>query len=114
MLTGVHNPSGPYDAAIHIGTSYLINELWFDPNPANNDSVPIDKTDAESIFLHEFGHIFAFHGNRDQFTGALQTNTESQFDDLVSFVNNSPYFIGSYAETVYGGPSPLPLATSIT
>jgi hypothetical protein len=107
VLTGVHNPSGPYDAAIHIGTSYLTNELWFDPNPANNDSVPIDKTDAESIFLHEFGHIFAFNGNRDQFTGALSTNAESEFDDLVSFINNSPYFTGSYAESVYGGPVPL-------
>jgi hypothetical protein len=107
VLNGVHNPSGPYDAAIHIGTSYLKNELWFDPNPANIDSIPIDKTDAESVFLHEFGHIFAFNGNRDQSTGALSTNTESQFDSLLSIINNDPYFMGPNAESVYGGPVPL-------
>jgi len=107
VLSGIHNPSGPYDAAIHIGTSYLTNELWFDPNPANTGSVPIDKTDAESIFTHEFGHIFGFNGNRDQSTGTLVSNVESTFDALVSVLNNSPYFIGSNAENVYGGPVPL-------
>jgi hypothetical protein len=107
VLNGVHNPSGPYDAAIHIGTSYLTNELWFEPDPANKNSIPIDKTDAESIFLHEFGHIFAFNGNRDQSTGALSTNTESQFDSLLSIINNDPYFMGPNAESVYGGPVPL-------
>src|ERR1700730_9501409 len=40
VLNGVHNPSGPYDAVINIGTSYLTNELYFDPNPANVDSIP--------------------------------------------------------------------------
>ena len=107
VLSGVHNPSGPYDAAIHIGASYLTNELWFDPNPANIDSVPIDKTDAESIFTHEFGHIFGFNGNRDQSTGTLVSNVESTFDALVSVLNNSPYFIGANAENAYGGPVPL-------
>lgn len=107
VLNGVHNPSGPYDAAIHIGSSYLTNELWFDPNPANVDGIPGDRTDAESIFLHEFGHIFAFNGNRDQSTGALSTNTESQFDSLLSIINNDPYFMGPNAESVYGGPVPL-------
>jgi hypothetical protein len=107
VLSGLHNPSGPYDAAIHIGTAYLTNELWFDPNPANIDSVPIDKTDAESIFTHEFGHIFGFNGNRDQSTGTLVSNVESTFDALVSVLNNSPYFIGANAENAYGGPVPL-------
>jgi hypothetical protein len=107
VLNGAHNPSGPYDAVINIGTSYLTNELYFDPNPANVDGVPIDKTDAESILTHEFGHIFGFNGNRNQSTGQLLFNTESTFDTLVSFLNNSPYFTGSNAENVYGGPVPL-------
>ena len=107
VMNGVHNPSGPYDAAIHIGTSYLTNELWFDPNPANTDGVPAGKTDAESVFLHEFGHIFGFQGYRDQSTGALWSNAESTFDVLMSFLNNAPYFTGSDAESLYGGPIPL-------
>jgi hypothetical protein len=107
VLGGLHNPSGPYDAAIHIGSSYLTSELWFDPNPANTDNVPAGKTDAASVFTHEFGHIFGFQGNRDQSTGALLSNTESTFDALVSFLNNVPYFTGSDAESVYGGPVPL-------
>ena len=107
VMNGVHNPSGPYDAAIHIGTTYLTNELWFDPNSANTGSVPVDKTDAASVFLHEFGHIFAFQGDRNQLTGAPLSNAESSFDVLVSVHNNAPYFTGSAAETVYGGAVPL-------
>jgi hypothetical protein len=107
VLNGVHNPSGPYDAVVNIGTSYLTNELWFDPDPMKMGTIPINKTDAESIFTHEFGHIFAFNGNRDETTEALLSNSESTFDALVSFLNNVPYFTGSYAESVYGGPIPL-------
>jgi hypothetical protein len=107
VLYGVHSYWGPYDAVLHIGTSYLTNDLWFDPNPTNIDPVPINKTDAESVFLHEFGHIFGFEGYRDPSTGALWFDAESTFDTLISFVNNSPYFTGSDAESIYGGPVPL-------
>ena len=108
VLNGAHNPWGPYDAAIHIGTSYLTNELWFDPNPANIDSVPVNKTDADSVFIHEFGHIFGFQGYRDQSTGTLWwPNAESIFDTWVTLLNNAPYFTGPGAESVYGGAVPL-------
>ena len=108
VLNGAHNPWGPYDAVIHIGTSYLTNELWFDPNPANIDSVPVNKTDADSVFIHEFGHIFGFQGYRDQSTGTLWwPNAESVFDTWVTLLNNAPYFTGPDAESVYGGAVPL-------
>jgi PEP-CTERM motif-containing protein len=107
VLNGVHNPWGQYDVTIHIGTSYLTNELWFDPNPANIDPVPANKTDAESVFTHEFGHIFGFEGYRDPSTGALWFNAESIFDTWVTFLNNAPYFTGPDAESVYGGAVPL-------
>jgi hypothetical protein len=107
VLDGVHNPSGPYDVAIHIGTSYLTNELWFDPNPANIDSVPVNKTDAESIFLHEFGHILGFQGYRDQSTGTLWSNDEGTFDTWIISLDDVPYFTGFNAEDLFGGPVPL-------
>jgi hypothetical protein len=107
VLNGVHNPWGLYDAAIHIGTSFLTNELWFDPNPANIDSVPVNKTDAESVFTHEFGHIFGFEGYRDSLTGGLWFNAESVFDTWITLVDNAPYFTGPSAENVYGGAVPL-------
>ena len=107
VLDGVHNSWGPYDAQLHIGTSYLTNELWFDPNPANIDPVPIAKTDAESVFLHEFGHIFGFEGYRDPSTGAFWYTAESTFDTWVTVLNNVPYFTGLNAEDVFGGPVPL-------
>jgi hypothetical protein len=107
VLDGVHNPWGPYDATVHIGTSYLTSELWFDPNPANIDPVPANKTDAESAFTHEFGHIFGFEGYRDPLTGALLFDAESTFDTWVTFLDNAPYFTGPDAESIYGGPVPL-------
>jgi hypothetical protein len=107
VLNGVHNPQGPYDAEIHIGTSYLTNELWFDPDLENVDSVPVSKTDAESVFLHEFGHIFGFQGYRDQSTGTLSSNDESTFDTWVISLDNVAYFTGFNAEDLFGGPVPL-------
>jgi hypothetical protein len=43
-------------------------------------------------------------------TGELLSNSESTFDSLVRFLNNVPYFTGSYAESAYGGPIPLTVA----
>jgi len=107
VVDGIHNPWGPYDAAIHIGTSYLTNELWFDPNTTNTDPIPANKTDAESVFMHEFGHIFGFEGYRDPLTGALLFDAESTFDSWITVLNNAPYFTGPNAEDIYGGPVPL-------
>ena len=99
---------GGIDATINVGTAYLTNELWFDPNPyARTARVPTNKTDAESAFIHEFGHIFAFAGWRNPSTGALGGNYESTFDSLITQKNGYLYFTGKHAESVYGGPVPL-------
>jgi hypothetical protein len=99
---------GGIDATINVGTAYLTNELWFDPNPyARTAPVPTNKTDAESAFIHEFGHIFAFSGWRNPYTGALSGNYESTFDSLITQKNGYLYFTGKHAESVYGGPVPL-------
>jgi hypothetical protein len=99
---------GGSDAIINIGRLYLTNELWFDPNPsARTAPVPGNRTDAESAFIHEFGHIFAFSGWRDPTTGALPGGYESSFDALVAQRAGRLYFTGAHAEALYGGPVPL-------
>ena len=63
-LASCTDPNGATaDVAFTIGLNYLRNELWFDPDPvARSAAVPSDRTDAMSVFLHEFGHAFAYNG----------------------------------------------------
>ena len=93
-------------------TGYLQNELWFDPSPTSRTGVvPTNRTDARSVFLHEFGHAFAFSGWRDGWTGALPGAYQSAFDALVApgSAAGGPqlFFTGSSATALYGGPVPL-------
>ena len=108
VLNG-YSPAGTaYDAVLNIGTSYLANTLWFDPNPAARTApVPADRVDAESVFLHEFGHILVFNGFRNQTNGTLPGAYESTFDRATTFDGRNFYFTGARAEAVYGGPVPL-------
>jgi hypothetical protein len=63
LRTGVDPNGATPDMRITFGTAYLRNELWFDPNPAQRIfPVPGDKTDAQSVVLHEFGHALAYNG----------------------------------------------------
>lgn len=111
VATG-EDPGVNIDGTINIGTSYLQNDLWFDPNPtARTAPVPVDKNDAVSVFLHELGHVFAINGWRDGQTGELPGNYESPFDEDV-ITQDTPggttsFFTGANAEAVYGGPVPL-------
>lgn len=101
------NGSSP-DGEIFLQPSYLMNELWFDPDPTQrNASVPADRTDAVSVFIHELGHAFGFIGWRNQFDGTLPGNYESSFDRDVFFDGSNFYFTGSRAEELYGAPVPL-------
>ena len=103
---GVSNGPG-LDARITIGGSYLTSELWFDPTPSVRDeAVPASKTDAYSIFLHEFGHIYAFNGWRDA-DGALPGGYASTFDRWVAQRGDDLFFEGPQAVLVHGGPVPL-------
>lgn len=64
-LASCEDPNGDAtpDVAFTMGLAYLRNELWFDPDPvARSATVPSDRTDAMSLFLHEFGHAFAYNG----------------------------------------------------
>ena len=51
------------DVLINVNTTYLRNEIWFDPNPMSRTApVPVDRTDAMSLALHELGHALAYNG----------------------------------------------------
>ena len=113
IRTGL-DPNGPApDIRIMIGRNgYLQNELWFDPSPQlQSTPVPLNRTDARSVFLHEFGHAFAFNGWRDGQTGTLPGGYQSTFDAWVTkgSYQGQPqlFFSGSAARSLYGGPVPL-------
>jgi hypothetical protein len=107
------NPGGP-DAIVTIGGSYLTDDLWFDPDPHRRTaSVPSNKVDAQSVFLHEFGHILGFNGFRDPITGALPGSFESTFDRYVVAGAGGLSFTGPEAEAVYGAPVPLTLGNYV-
>lgn len=112
LIYGI-DPNGTVaDIQFTLGTDYLSNELWFDPDPAlRSIPVPANKTDAVSVFLHEFGHAFAFNGWRDWILGTLPYpyNYQSTFDQWVvgSPSTGGLFFTGSTATSLYGGSVPL-------
>ena len=108
IRTGFDPTGGDADVVFTIGRDYLTNELWFDPDPSSRTApLPSDRTDAVSVFLHEFGHAFGFNGWRDGFDGTLPGDYESTFDQLTTFDGTDFSFEGANAMTVYGGPVPL-------
>jgi len=113
IRTGIDPNGTAPDVRITIGRNgYLQNELWFDPSPSRQTAtVPSNRTDARSVFLHELGHAFAFNGWRNGQTGTLPGGYQSTFDAWVTTgsYQGQPqlYFTGSAARSLYGGPVPL-------
>lgn len=81
-LRGGADPNGAAaDIRITFNTTYLRNELWFDPAPTlRTATVPPDRTDAMSVLLHEFGHALAYNGFANQANGVPQPTFWSTFD----------------------------------
>ena len=114
LRTGVDPNGAAADINFNIGINgYLQSELWFDPTPNNllDDIVPINQTDARSVFLHEFGHALGFNGWRNGSTGLLPGNYQSTFDAFTTLINtpqgDTLFFTGAQAQAVYGGLVPL-------
>ena len=109
VRTGTDVNGAAPDVLIQIAPNYMSNELWFDPNPtARVAPVPIDRTDAVSVFLHEFGHAFGFNGWKSGTDGTSPDDGfgpyESTFDQYETFDGANLWFNGPYAMSVYGGP----------
>ena len=108
LRTGVDPNGTTPDVIFILGSSFLADDLWFDPDPfARTALVPVGGVDAMSVFLHEFGHVFAFNGARDPTTGDLPGAIASTFDMHTTFENGNFFFTGPQAVALYGGPVPL-------
>lgn len=108
IRTGSDPNEGTHDIEFTLGSFYLTQDLWFDPDPAGRlTPVPLDKVDAVSVFLHEFGHAFAFTGFRNPVNGDLPGTFGSTFDEFVTFDGMNLFFNGAQAVDLYGGPVPL-------
>ncbi|MBU7582909.1 MAG: hypothetical protein KAF91_08355 [Nostoc sp. TH1S01] len=108
IRTGIDPNGVTPDIEFNFNPDYLLNELWFDPDPlARTATVPINKTDAVSLLLHEFGHVFGFNAWKDNFNATLPGNYESTFDEQIIFDGSNFFFIGNQATSVYGSAVPL-------
>jgi PEP-CTERM motif len=108
LRTGIDPNGAAADVVLTFNPNYLANELWFDPNPTlRNAAVVSNRTDAMSVFLHEFGHAIGFNGWGDAVTGAPPATYRSTWDDLVSYNGANTFFNGARAVSLYGAPVPI-------
>lgn len=96
------------DLRIQINSSYLVNELWFDPQPALRGApVPAERTDAVSLLAHELGHALAFNGWWNLALGIGPFGYASTWDANTVFDGTTLYFTGMSATATYGAWVPL-------
>ncbi|MGD9633041.1 MAG: hypothetical protein AB7G28_19825 [Pirellulales bacterium] len=111
IRTGVDPNGADPDVDIEINPDYVYNELWFDPDPnARVEPVDINRTDAMSTFLHEFGHALGYAGWINGTTGTYPGDYQSTYDERTNFDGTNFYFNGPEAVAVYGSPVPLTYA----
>jgi hypothetical protein len=108
IRTGIDPNGTAPDIEFNFNPDYLIDELWFDPNPSTRTApVPTNKTDALSVLMHEFGHAFAFNGFKNATNGTLLENFQSTFDRKTSFDGTNFFFNGTKSTAIYGSAVPL-------
>jgi hypothetical protein len=101
-ISGIDSNGSNYDAVIYINLANLAS-LNLDPAKAPTAA----QFDLTSILEHELLHAMGFTGR----IGSTP-NVTSSYDSLVSFVNGTPYFVGTNAKAFYGGPVPLTPASA--
>lgn len=111
IRTGVDPNGADPDVDIEINPDYVYNELWFDPDPnARIAPVDVNRTDAMSTFLHEFGHALGYSGWINSTTGTYPGDYQSTYDERTTFDGTNFYFNGPEAVAVYGTAVPLTYA----
>jgi hypothetical protein len=107
LRMGIDPNGAAPDVEVSFQDDFLINEMWFDPDPASRTvPVPPDRTDAYGVCLHEIGHALGFIGYRDGF-GNIAGNVISRWDEYVVSDGGNVFFTGPTARRVYGGDVPL-------
>lgn len=108
LRTGVDPNGADFDVLIQMNPNYVYDELWFDPDPvARTAVVEVNRTDAMSTFLHEFGHALGFSGWINANTGTFPGNYQSTYDERINFDGQNFFATGPAATALYGGPVPL-------
>lgn len=108
IRTGTDPNGATADVEIEINPAYVYDELWFDPDPhARVATVDINRTDAMSTFLHEFGHALGYSGWINGTTGGFPGDYQSTHDEWLRFEGDNFYFDGPEAMARYGGPVPM-------
>ena len=100
--SGVDSNGASYDAVIYVNLANL-SSMNLDPTRAPTAS----QFDLTTILEHELLHAMGFTGEIGN-----NTNTASPYDSLVRYTNGVPYFVGSHAQALYGGPVPLAPASA--
>ncbi|MCX7174693.1 MAG: hypothetical protein NT159_12400 [Proteobacteria bacterium] len=103
-LTGTDPNPGGFDATVHINMANILREN-LNPNVGPN----ANQIDLTTALTHELFHAIGFEG----FLGTSQASkNKTVFDTYVTMKNGKPYFTGTNAEAVYGGPVPLAPASA--
>ncbi len=106
--TGLDPNGATPDVEIAIGVNYLVDSLWFDPDPsARTAAIPAARIDAMSVMLHDLGQALAYNGWSDWSTGQLPGTYASTFDQYIYEDGQSSYFSGANAHDVYSSDLPM-------
>jgi hypothetical protein len=106
LRTGLDPNDTSPDVRITFNPDYLAS-LWFEADPYSRvGTIPVNRTDAMSVFLHEFGHALAFNGWESS-TGTLPSNYASPWDMNTVYDGTTLAFYGMSSMAVYGGAVPV-------
>jgi hypothetical protein len=94
------------DIEIDLNPSYVADQLWFDPQPSlRTATVPSNKTDAMSVFIHELGHAICYNGWSTTDPDEIHPfDFRSTWDEHVTAEGPYTAFVGPATTAFTGGP----------